>query len=426
MVRKIVTILIMTVCFGICENVVARSYYDDQEKDNKLTAKEEKQRLATIKKELDAAKASIKSANEGAIAKSVTAINKLISADSVSMKDIRLHSMLFDLVSKQYALANEKLYLKQKIDTAVIYNLSRSMFETANVLDTVDATPDEKGKVSLKYRKSNATLLSNFVRNLYGGVVYFLNKERWNDAQQLASTYLSIPSWPLFSQTKLDVSQQRREHVAYMHLVACHMQKKYQDALQYDSLALCYSPRHETTMEVISQMQFALGNTAEYLKCLDEGYEKYPLNELFFTHLMDYYSGKADWQKVKEIADARLKADSGDNVAKLAKQTVLLNLHEYDDCIKLGKEILSEDDSIAECNLNTALAYWNQSLEIQKTVTNIKERTAKLNELYKGCKPYMEKYRSLRPDDKQQWKPILYTIYLNLNLGKEFAEIERM
>lgn len=416
----------MTMCFGICENVAARSNYAIQEKDNKLTAKEEKQRLANIKKELDAAKASIKSAKEGDIAKSVTAINKLISADSVSMKDIRLHAMLFDLVSKQYALANEKLYLKQKVDTAIIYSLCRSMFETANVLDTIDAMPDEKGKVSLKYRKTNAAQLSNFVRNLYGGVVYFLNKERWSDAQQLASTYLSIPTWPLFSQTKLDIGQHRREHVAYMHLVACHMQKKYQDALKYDTLALGHKPRHETAIEIISQTQLALGNTTEYLRCLDEGYEKYPGNELFFTHLIDYYSSKGDWQKVKEVADARLKVNDSDNVAKLTKQTVLLNMHQYDDCIKLGKEILSGDDSIAECNLNTALAYWNQSLEIQKTVTNIKERNAQLNELYKGCKPYMEKYRSLRPDDKQQWKPILYTIYLNLNLGKEFAEIERM
>ena len=50
--------------------------------------------------------------------------------------------------------------------------------------------------------------------------------------------------------------------------------------------------------------------------------------------------------------------------------------------------------------------------------------TKKANALYRKCRPYMEKYRALAPDQKDKWRPVLYTIYLNLNLGKEFSEIE--
>ena len=36
----------------------------------------------------------------------------------------------------------------------------------------------------------------------------------------------------------------------------------------------------------------------------------------------------------------------------------------------------------------------------------------------------MERYRTLAPDAQSKWAMPLYTIYLNLNMGKEFEEID--
>lgn len=38
----------------------------------------------------------------------------------------------------------------------------------------------------------------------------------------------------------------------------------------------------------------------------------------------------------------------------------------------------------------------------------------------------MEAYRKLAPDEKQKWAPALYRIYLNLNMGKQFEEIDKI
>ena len=46
--------------------------------------------------------------------------------------------------------------------------------------------------------------------------------------------------------------------------------------------------------------------------------------------------------------------------------------------------------------------------------------------LYKESLPYLEKYRLLAPEQKAQWVSPLYTIYLNLNMGKEFDEIDKI
>ena len=79
----------------------------------------------------------------------------------------------------------------------------------------------------------------------------------------------------------------------------------------------------------------------------------------------------------------------------------------------------------AYCNMG--LAYYNQALGLEKTMTrnNRKKRRA-VNELYEKSRPYMEKFRQLAPDQKVKWVPALYTIYLNLNMGKEFDEIDKM
>ena len=38
----------------------------------------------------------------------------------------------------------------------------------------------------------------------------------------------------------------------------------------------------------------------------------------------------------------------------------------------------------------------------------------------------MEKYRQLAPDKKDRWAAALYNVYYNLNMGKEFEEIDKL
>jgi hypothetical protein len=38
----------------------------------------------------------------------------------------------------------------------------------------------------------------------------------------------------------------------------------------------------------------------------------------------------------------------------------------------------------------------------------------------------MEHYRQLAPNEMNKWGPALYRIYLNLNMGRQFDEIDRL
>ena len=50
---------------------------------------------------------------------------------------------------------------------------------------------------------------------------------------------------------------------------------------------------------------------------------------------------------------------------------------------------------------------------------------SKYDMLPKEALPYLERYRALAPDQRNRWLQPLYTIYLKLNMGEEFDEINK-
>ncbi|MGO8077971.1 hypothetical protein AB9F41_37020, partial [Rhizobium leguminosarum] len=47
-------------------------------------------------------------------------------------------------------------------------------------------------------------------------------------------------------------------------------------------------------------------------------------------------------------------------------------------------------------------------------------------EFYEKARPHLEIYRTKAPQDVQEWQPLLYEVYLKLNLGKEFESISQI
>ena len=76
-----------------------------------------------------------------------------------------------------------------------------------------------------------------------------------------------------------------------------------------------------------------------------------------------------------------------------------------------------------EAYFNIATVYLNQALALEMENEPRKNRM-RLTELYQQARPYMEAYRKLAPEDSKRWAPALYRVYLNLNMGKRFDEID--
>lgn len=129
--------------------------------------------LRAQRKEMSQARSYIKSGKE--LEKAEKMMTELLAKDSVCRTNPKIYLLLYQALQKQYEVGNEKLYLKQKYDTAAIFNLTKRMFTVLETLDSVDAIPDKKGRVVLEYRRKHASELNTLRPNLFYGGTYYLS-----------------------------------------------------------------------------------------------------------------------------------------------------------------------------------------------------------------------------------------------------------
>ena len=385
--------------------------------------KTEKVRKKEIRKVLSQAKTSLKQGKD--LQNVEKSLNNLL-ADSANIHDEKMHIMLFQTLEMQYQQGNEKLFLKQKYDTASLFITARKMFHTLNRLDSVETMLGENKAVAPKNRKLYAQRLSPYYQNLYTGGIYFLNHQKYDEALRCIETYLNAPKWSLFSNEKISQDSSVTYHAAYIAFISNYRMSEHNCALQYKDAALNYLPRYEYSLQCLSDIYQKEQMKDSYLSVLSIGVDSFPKSTFFFPRLVDAYCEENEYEKALSLTEKVIASDTTNLLLHVTKQTLLLNLARYNECIKEGQEINNVNDSIPEVHYNIALAYYNQALIKDKELRNKpRERVRQVNALYRQCLPYMERFRKLAPNQRDRWRPVLYDIYLNLNMGKEFEKIEK-
>ncbi len=379
--------------------------------------------LMAQKKELSQARSYIKSGNN--LDKVEQLMKELLAKDPANKTNHKIYLTWYEAVLKQYYAGNEKLYLKQKYDTASMYQQTRRMFEILMALDTVDAMPDKKGKVKPKYRKKHAAELDVFRPNLYYGGSYYLHKAKYADAFTLYDLYLNTVVHPMFANKQYADNDTLLSNAAYWATYSAYMMNDPEKILRHSSMAMNDSSQNELVMQYVAEAYKKLGDNPKYTEVLEEGFEKYPMSKYFFPHLTDYYVSKDNLKHVLELADKGLKVAPDDMLFLFTKSSMLLNMGRYDDCVKVSEKMIELNDTLPDSYYNAGMSYMNKSL-IMEEESGAKIEKKALLELYSKALPYLEKYRKLRPKEKNRWGAALYKIYLNLNMGKQFDEIDKL
>lgn len=349
-------------------------------------------------------------------------MEKLLT-DSANRQNPRIWNTLIDAEKAQYEQGNEKLYLKQKYDTASLFHLAYQMFGDAQQLDSLEVRLTSLGKGKIKNRKKNSEYLNPIRQNLYFGGLYNVSKKKYGDAYDFFDRYINFRNQSLFSEVHPKDSLQRSAYwTVYCGLKLNDPEK----ALRYFDLAA----RDTTQDKMLTQFRVEIAemqkDSTTYLKWLEKGFNQYPTFPFFFPRLVDYYTGEGRLSKARAAVDYALSADSTSALFLFTKSNLLLNTGDYDGCIKICKNLIERGDTIADAYLNTGLAYFNQAIEIDKNRQPSRQKIKLISQLYTEALPYLEKYRKMAPKQESKWSLPLYTIYLNLNMGKEFDEINKI
>ena len=374
------------------------------------------------KKEIAQARTYIKSGKN--LDKAEQSMRKLL-LDSANVRNIRIYTTLAEIVRKQYEQVNEKVYLKQPYDTAVFFNTAKKLFDTYYKLDSALINYGVKPDANERIRERNSEYLNTYRINLYNGGLYWLRKNDFKKSKAMLDSYLDCHNQPLFSSLNLVESDSIAPLAASRNLYCGYRMQNTSVVMRNKEYALKDTVMLERTLQYLAETYSLMNDTEGYVSTLTEGIERFPRSNYFFTHLIDHYSKASDYEQALKVADNALALDSCETLYLYAKSNILLNIGKNDECIALCEKIISLNDSMPEAYYNAGVAYINKAFAMEKVRANNKKRQQIKNNYSMSLK-YMEKYRAMRPEDKDRWAAALYNIYLKLNMGKEFEEIDKM
>ena len=375
------------------------------------------------KKEIQTAKDQVKAGKN--LDQAVASMKKLLN-DSVNRTNKKIWTVYFDAVRKQYEQGNEKLYLKQKYDTAQLFNYPRQLFEVALQFDSVEAVPDKKGRKNLEFRKGHKDYLAHIRSNLYNGGIWFLNKQKYQDAYKFFDCYIDCAEQPMFKSYNYMEKDKHLPTAAYYAVYSGYKMKNPKATLHHSYMALKDTVHYNYMLQYLAETYALEKDTARYVASLKEGFKRVPTFPFFFPRLVDHYVDNAQLDSAMVVVDEALTVVPDSDLYLAAKSNLLLDQGKLKECIEVSQKVIDVNPEMPEPYYNVGICYFNQAVEQDKNSQNSRQVKAQVEADYKKALPYLVKYRELEPKEQGKWAFPLYTIYLNLNMGKEFDEIDKV
>lgn len=375
------------------------------------------------KKEIQTAKDQVKSGKN--LEQAQASMEKLL-ADSAMRGNKKIWTLYFDAVRKQYEQGNEKLYLKQAYDTAKLFNLARQLFVIAQQLDSVEMVPNKKGKRTIEYRKGHAEYLAHIRKNLYNGGLWFVGKQKYKDAYRLFDSYIGCADQPMFASYAYSQKDKLLPTAAYYAVFSGYKMKDAKATLHHSYEALKDSVHYNYMLQYLAETYKLEGDTMRYVASLKEGFRRVPSFPYFFPRLVEFYVDNNQLDSAMLVVDDALKLVPDSDVYLATKANILLEQGKLAECIAISDKAIAVNPNLAEPYYNAGICYFNMAIDDDKNAQQSRKVREKMESNYKKALPYLLHYRELEPESQGKCVFPLYTIYLNLNMGKEFDEIDKI
>lgn len=398
-----------------------------QNKDKKDTAKKDVYKVAS----------TIKTVRYLLKEKKYSNANDEITKATKSHEEARQSAYLYNLQSQAlYNLVldeNKKMYLKQKPDTTKYFSFIKALYEAASKCDSLDVLPNEKGKITIKYRTANQQHLMQFRKNLSTADRYFYHKKDYKNAYEYADLYLSSKHLPIFTNRDANVIAGENDSLEHASLAVflAYAYNNYKGVAKYLPVALADTSRLAQLYEVGTKSYYALGDTLSALELLHKGMDEFPANEYFYMSLIKYHNDRQEYDKgvvilesmVQKLVDSRnchfLLAKEYEYVGELEKANEVLKT-----VIKLNAEDVEAYASMGSINLQLAHKAYDE-FNLKVTDSGYAKGRERIKKYYSHARNAYEECRKIDEKNTALWLSGLRECYYKLNLGKELKNLEK-
>ena len=318
---------------------------------------------------------------------------------------------------------NRSAYLKQKYDTVAFFATTLRMYQHLMNCDSVDMIPNAKGVVKRKYQSDVASLMKKHRKNLLNGGIFQMKKKAYPVAFDYMDAYLK---------TNKNPKDTIIPRVSYWATICAYSAKNPVNTRRYIDAAIAWadSVQKPVLQEYKARTYVWQNDEKNWLKELNTGVKRYPEHDYFFLNLLDWYNTHHQYEQGLALADSLLDVHHEKPLFWYAKSLLSLGKEDYQHCIQFSDSCIIRDKNYADAYYNKGLSFCNLALIAQQDACNdlkdpkcIEDRRV-IQSLYQSARPCMEKVRQLQPENSARWASPLYRIYLNLNMGKEFDEID--
>ena len=322
-------------------------------------------------------------------------------------------------------IENRKAYLGQAYDTAQFFNTLLNMYANLELCDSVDHVPNAKGIAQPRYSKRTATLRGKYRKNILNGGKFYLKKQNTKQALRYFDTYFVY---------RPDGTDPELDKVVVWAVLCSYDTKQHDKTLFYADRAIDVldSTRRPIIQEFKTITYKALNNDSLWLDALRTGVRHYPAHDYFFVNLVDYYGQHKMLVDGYNLCDSLIAIYPERELYWYAKSKFALIDEDFDHSIEYADKAISLQPEHADAHYNRAISYLNLALIAQENActdmrkAQFQKDRQHIQSLYQAAKPSMELVRQHEPNNKERWAAGLYRIYLNLNMGKEFEEIDRL
>lgn len=343
-------------------------------------------------------------------------------------------NLMNDIKYKAYTEEFQKLALHQDYNTDRMVTSLIEGFQAAEKCDEFDQQPNEKGKVKIRFRKTNAARYLGDRQWLYNGGVLQYQKENQPGAMKAWAAYIESAKSPLFLETPIQQDTLLAD-ATYNTALLAYQQKDYELAKKYADMATQFPDKEDDAinMKLFIQKETCVthADSVAYANELKRLHAAKPDKEQYFNLLQEYYTRSNDNEAMKAWAKEETNIDAGNKMAWALLGQAEMDTENWDAAIVAFKKAIEIDPNWTPCVFNTGICLnskaiaLNDELMDKKTMGLTNENAEKVKNVLREALTYLEKTRELDPNrESTNWAYPLYRIYYSLGNKAKMAELE--
>lgn len=326
------------------------------------------------------------------------------------------------------------LSLGKEINEPKFYKAVEAMTDYYMKADSLDALPNEKGKVRRKYDDKIQKALQTYYQFLVNGGGAAMDKRDFEGAHRMFKKFMDVKNMSLFQGTPIAETDSMSMQIGFFSAYAASQIPNNIEGAIAEYEAIKNVPyRQNDVYQLLAQSYLNASDTAKYVATLEEGSKLFPQENFYLFNMINTYIQQGKHEQAKNYLEKVIAENPNDKQLYFVLATVYeQGFQNSAKAEENFQKALAIDPQYGDAVIGLGRIYYNQAANVQSEANAITGSQAeydkanqKAQELFKKALPYFEKAVQIEPDN-MQYLVALRGIYYNLKMDDKYNEMEKL